>query len=222
MERLKIEAPSSKWQWGVKVTKEEELLQRFNQLFENLQPVEEAVGTKESLRTLRIFYSDGTSEVWQDLSNWDGRVFYNVEQQQYYLLSEKSPTFWEFSSFDYSESSLNAGYWVIACILLLAFIERYLHKKIKVTSEYIDQEGPHSTIWQMVNMICMLILIIVLIFQVPLLNFQIIVFIILASLIINLLLENYYGKNSWRKWSLLGEMVNAILVFYLLFVGWPI
>ena len=216
------EAPFSRWQLGVKVTKEEEQLQRFNQLFENLQPVEEALGEKELRRTLRIFYSDGTSEVWQDLSNWDGWVFFSVEHQQYYLLSEKSPNFLEFAFFEYWDPALSNGLWIMACILLLGFLQRYLHKKIKVTSENIDQEGPYSTKWQRVNMVCTLILIAVLIFKVPLLDFQIIVLIAFTSFILNILLENYYGKNSWRKWSLLGEMVNTILVFYILFVNWPI
>jgi hypothetical protein len=88
----------------------------------------EAVGTKDFMHTLKVFYSDGISEIWQDLSDGDIRVFYNVGQQQYYSLPKQSEAYWEFASFDYLKTSSTNRYWLIGCILLLSFVQRYLYK----------------------------------------------------------------------------------------------
>lgn len=207
--------PSSSWQMGVNVTKDTETLRRFNEMFENLQPVNQVVGTKNQMRTLKIFYNDGTSELWQDLSIEDTTAFYSVEKKQYYSLPEQ---YW-FLKFNYSEESFLSRYWIIGFIFLISFLQRYLYKKIRDTSENIDQEDRHSTIWQTVNRVLTLIIIGVLVYQIALLHFGMIVLIAFVSLLIDIWLENHYGKNSWRKWSLLCEMFNTIAIFYLLFAN---
>lgn len=212
--------PNSRWQLGVNVKTDSESIEKMERLIDYLVPIEQPQGTREVVKSLKILYSDGSIERWQEIQFSGKWTFYDVNQQQYFELPKDYYFYANFlMMYNWNDNS-SSLFAILAFCIVIGLLQTFIQKKIKQTTLEYGKDGAHSTYWQTVSVILVIILVGALFFSVELLHFLVVVLLLFVSFLINVWLENKNGNNNWRKLSLLCNMAFQTGVMYVTFISW--
>lgn len=148
--------PTSKWQRGVKVEKQEEQLVEFTELLNALEPIDPFDRNNMMvLYAIRFHYADGsTRQLFQ--YNTEAQHFYDPEHNMYYKLASENETLFMpfFISYNFQENNGLAVF--LFCLIVGVYIlQRLLEKKMRVEGDEERRLPIHSTHWQSVVTIVM-------------------------------------------------------------------
>lgn len=207
--------PTSSWQRGVKKEKDTEVLAEYTELLEVLTLVEPIETKSTPYFTVKLIYEDGSNRVLQQYYLKEQPHFYERGSNRYYQLSHADAARFDSKLIDsYYDNDISL-WWLVAIFGVVGMV-RYVNKKMSVQGESDRKLPRHSTYWQSIVSIGMVLIVGPILVFVPHVHFMILVGLIVLGYVVCILLEMKYGNNNWRKFSFVTECCQILLTIYLI------
>ena len=206
--------PKSALQLHVNRVTNEKALDEIWKVYNQLQITDKPDATSVIYSSYRFNFSDDTSKLYYQ--HLDSRNIYyeDASTGQYYKLEDGSGI--PLIQYDQPTTLHTVAFFSLFVLLIGSFV--YVDRQMRDKSDPKRKLPKHSHTGQSVLTLLFLLSLFILLFSIPNIHFMWIVGSSLAVAFINILIENKYGNNNWRKLSFLlfGLLVPTYL--YLSFV----
>lgn len=209
--------PKSVYQFGVNRVTNEEALRSIQQRYEELQPVEQPANLSNIMYTYRFNFNDGSSKLYYFYFARDDIYYERVGTGQFYKLADGSGI--PLVQFD----KLSKVQWSVFFTLLLFLLisSTFVDRQMREETDAKRKLPKHSHISQSIVMVLFILFLCFGIIFIKQLHF---IWIAAASImvaLINVAIENQYGKNNWRKLSFIiwGLLIPTYFYLFVLWIG---
>ncbi|MBD8033480.1 hypothetical protein [Solibacillus merdavium] len=206
--------PKSALQLHVNRVTNEKALDEIWQVYNQLQITDKPDATSKVYASYRFNFSDNTSKLYYQYIVRQKIYYEDASTGQYYKREDGSGI--PLIQYDQPTTLHTVAFFSLFVLLIGSFV--YVDRQMRDKSDPKRKLPKHSHTGQSVLTLLFLLSLFILLFSIPNIHFMWIVGSSLAVAFINILIENKYGNNNWRKLSFLlfGLLVPTYL--YLSFV----
>lgn len=189
--------PYSIWQMWVARSSDARVLAKYESALQGASQVKAPEQLEEVSRTFRFAYRDGTAASYALYDTNNHVYFYDVEQAIYYEIAAGQDD----NPLPYLDNLNVAGFYFkafLALSVLFLLVDLFIGRKMRVEGDNKRSLPRHSTQWQTIVLMSAFGLVFVLVFVVPNVHYFVVASILMLATLLNLLLEQKFGRNSWR------------------------
>ena len=206
--------PKSALQLHVDQVTNEETLAEIWQEYNQLQLTDKPKATTDVYSSYRFNFSDNTSKLYYLYIVRQTVYYEDASTGQYYKREDGSGI--PLIQFDEPTTLHTVAFFSLFVLLIISYA--YVDRQMRDTSDSKRKIPRHSHTGQSVLTLLFLLSLFILLFSIPNIHFMWIVGCSLAVSFINILIENKYGNNNWRKLLFLLFGLLVLAYFYSMFI----